>query len=641
MRRNSRVRHAVALAVVLCAVAARAAEPAGAQAAPVLETLWQAMADEAPVTGYQAAWAFAAHGDAAVAFARERLVLATLDTTQIEAAITGLEGGTYAQRQAAFDTLASLGVLAEPALRAAMERELPPEPRLQVQALLERIEQPALTAGDRQAIRLVAALAIIDTDAAQSLLREMAERSAPACTEARAALDVAPPLAADSAVVYRVFTWAVILLEYAPVERLLVLGRPCPVQGEGYVAVRCDGDSLLALLRPHLDSPECLLTGSGWIRTSGGREWDFGSNVTRPVRPDGQRVAACIALAEGAGQLDVDASGAARVHLDAERLECRFDVTGPLRMETEHRLRVDADLAPGDAMCLVRDTQTRGPYRMHHVFVVQVLAVPSAVATAFDEATSAVSVRRWIATGQARLCQFIREGQAWNRAAAAMIHEPDDRWARILPGGTRVSVVAVRRPDVHPFRWWDGAGRPVARDRFRQPSEPVPDTLEVWYEVCEPAYSLGQRACGTSVGNPVVTVGAGDGPWQRAGLLVPKEVLEIGGRRCELRQVQARWPRSEGRPGALDAELITTSDADLEVTIGVVTQDGELVAAPSAGPHGERWEGERETRIMNTLPVALDEVKEFVLLTRPRRWVTIEGIATEPSELPPGISGGQ
>jgi WD40 repeat protein len=138
-------------------------------------------------------------GDKTVAFLKERLPPARLpDPKQVRELLAKLDDDSPPARNEASRKLGELGDLTESALRKALDGKLSAEAKRRVEALLERLDDPAADPLAVRRQRAVGALELIGSPAARACLEELA-RGLPAARltrEAKAALgrlDRKPP----------------------------------------------------------------------------------------------------------------------------------------------------------------------------------------------------------------------------------------------------------------------------------------------------------------------------------------------------------------------------------------------------------------------------------------------------------------
>jgi hypothetical protein len=147
--------------------------PAGG-GAPDPERLWADLAGDGPAVR-RAVWAAAAHPDLAVKLFRRHWPVPErpADAERLRQLVAGLDGDTFAARQAAEAGLAKLGRRAEPALRQALAETTSPEVRRRASRLLARWAAPASAeypAGQARELRAVWALELAGTPEAKKLL---------------------------------------------------------------------------------------------------------------------------------------------------------------------------------------------------------------------------------------------------------------------------------------------------------------------------------------------------------------------------------------------------------------------------------------------------------------------------------------
>ncbi|OWK37780.1 sigma-70 family RNA polymerase sigma factor [Fimbriiglobus ruber] len=136
------------------------------------DALWRGLGKDDPGPAARTAWALTAAGDAAVSFLRGKLRPAPAPSAdRVGALIEQLGSDRFIDRERAMAELTTLGIVAEPALRAATTQD--PETRQRIDRLLGRLAttlSPELLA----AVRGIAALERIGTPAAARALKEVA-----------------------------------------------------------------------------------------------------------------------------------------------------------------------------------------------------------------------------------------------------------------------------------------------------------------------------------------------------------------------------------------------------------------------------------------------------------------------------------
>jgi len=135
---------------------------------------WNDLATDDARRAYAAIWRLIETPEAAVRLFRQHVKPATdADLKAIRRLIADLDSDQFATREKAFEQLAKLGPLAEPAFRQALEQKPPVETRRRIQLLLEKIDQQLPTG---ELLRLLRALQVLENTGAQGrrLLRELA-----------------------------------------------------------------------------------------------------------------------------------------------------------------------------------------------------------------------------------------------------------------------------------------------------------------------------------------------------------------------------------------------------------------------------------------------------------------------------------
>jgi WD40 repeat protein len=158
----------------------------------VREEVWHQLADADAAVAYRAMGALLASPSKGVGFLKERLRPAVpADPERLRRLIAELGDPKFAVRGRASKGLTDLGELAVPALKAALDTDVPLETRRRLEALLERTRRGLNpTPEELLAVRGVTALERIGSREAREVLRALAEGTPPArlTREARAAL---------------------------------------------------------------------------------------------------------------------------------------------------------------------------------------------------------------------------------------------------------------------------------------------------------------------------------------------------------------------------------------------------------------------------------------------------------------------
>jgi WD40 repeat protein len=141
---------------------------------PIGRSLWEDLAAEDAAVAYRATWALIDDPAGAVALLRSKLRPAVSPKPEeVARLIHQLNAPKFADREAASRALADLGPAAGPALRAALAKGAPAEPRERLQKLLDRLAgdpEPS----DLPILRAVQVLELAGTLAARELLAEWA-----------------------------------------------------------------------------------------------------------------------------------------------------------------------------------------------------------------------------------------------------------------------------------------------------------------------------------------------------------------------------------------------------------------------------------------------------------------------------------
>jgi RNA polymerase sigma factor (sigma-70 family) len=156
-----------------------------------LEQLWTDLASEDAFKAYRAIWALAGLGDKAIALFRDRLQPASGEEhKRIQKLIADLDNSRYAVREHAFRQLQPLGIEADSALLAALEKNPSLERRQRIQALLE-LPRVVRSSETLRQLRAIQVLERIRPSESRQMLERLAKGAPEAMRtqEARAALE--------------------------------------------------------------------------------------------------------------------------------------------------------------------------------------------------------------------------------------------------------------------------------------------------------------------------------------------------------------------------------------------------------------------------------------------------------------------
>jgi hypothetical protein len=156
-----------------------------------LPALWAALADSDAAKAYPAMVALRAAGPASIAFLRPKLTPAKIDRDAMARHIASLDAADFNAREKAQDALAKLGDLAEPALRAALNRDLTGEARRRIERVLAGLDGFEHSPERLRELRAVEVIEAVGGAEAKRVLSELAKGDADArlTRDARASLE--------------------------------------------------------------------------------------------------------------------------------------------------------------------------------------------------------------------------------------------------------------------------------------------------------------------------------------------------------------------------------------------------------------------------------------------------------------------
>lgn len=239
-----------------------------------------------------------------------------------------------------------------------------------------------------------------------------------------------------------------------------------------------------------------------------------------------------------------------------------------------------------------------------------------------------IPTRQWLTRGLDGLVADADDGIAWQARA----HPPivDEKWRRKLSDETTLSLVAVGRSREHPYRWWDGSGKPVTNDVYL-------DSLRDEFDL-QIIYSLSLVPMGAMMSAAQVShrqdspfdhrVGVSLGGWREVGKAKVGGSVADDSRRITITKLN---PAGEGswcewtRPVSDDVEyeLVPESADGRRIGANLPTQPRFHFATAGAS--------EGTTQPMTThVPMPSDQLAYVVVMKRETVWTTFENIAAAP-----------
>ncbi|HUU60517.1 MAG TPA: hypothetical protein VMZ50_13335, partial [Phycisphaerae bacterium] len=300
----------------------KAAEPGG----DALHRVWEDLASPEPLKAYRAAWTLAGRGEEAIAFIESQVPIVAFDAERARGLIRELDADKYEVRERAHKALAAMGSLVAPLLQEAMRANPSSEVRTRIAALRKRIEHPERLPEARRVVPVVRALALMNSASSRRLLERMAKGSAWGAAAATGALsrlsqgEAAPDLAGKTVLLAQ---WQV-FARPEMIGAILARAESVPITGEGFTAVRCDGEDLLAAVRPGLvvpegmDKPPMFLPGQcidWWVPSAARQSQAVIGSTSGFLYEEGKQVAVAYCVVNMSADLDFRVSEG-RVQLD-------------------------------------------------------------------------------------------------------------------------------------------------------------------------------------------------------------------------------------------------------------------------------------------------------------------------------------
>jgi hypothetical protein len=140
-----------------------------------LDALWADLADSDAVRAYRAICRLAVHPGQSVPFLRTRLrPVPPLDEKLIAALIAGLDNESFEEREKAQKGLEGFGGPVRPPVLKALAGQPTPEAKRRLDAILQRVDEQALSAEALRHVRAVEALERMGTAEARQFVKELA-----------------------------------------------------------------------------------------------------------------------------------------------------------------------------------------------------------------------------------------------------------------------------------------------------------------------------------------------------------------------------------------------------------------------------------------------------------------------------------
>ncbi|MBS0203314.1 MAG: PQQ-binding-like beta-propeller repeat protein [Planctomycetes bacterium] len=348
------------------------------------------------------------------------------------------------------------------------------------------------------------------------------------------------------------------------------------------------------------------------------------------------------------------------LELDLQQYRFELDAT-TLRPKSRHRikpqsLRYRGDLPIGSAVAFVGKTEQLAGERDF-----QILMVYEAVPSVTEPMRRLLADLAWFKSGTAREQAVLQQAADFNARAAKIPQELPARWAKPLPNGGSVSLIAVARPATHPFCWWDADGVPRSVDWslqqhalgrtelmglvcVRDPASPDSEQMGITYVTTAnfpplPLYSrwgdfqdsslylvsFDAAVTGQESG---IGIHAGAGPWKELGPLRPKKEITYGAADYALGELRDA-PESEvhlmlGRRYLPDEEIrLRLIDKQGKTWPAPLNHGAATITTTKGIPTGwDGWESYRSE-------LKQGQLDRVLLDSRPRHWVEFTGVASK------------
>lgn len=517
----------------------------------------------------------------------------------------------------------------------------------------------------RRQTMVVYALELMNSADARTLLTKMAKGAGWATGPATAALErlSAKPTAVDmSGKKLMLVSWQAVTRPEM-VRTILAGAKPIDSGSKDFTALLCDARQLRLAMQPLLPGPDgrwpdlCAL-GVGEIREPQVRRLSLSSaSQHASMFFLGGGISAVCGRDSKGQQLQPIAnfhfSSSVKYGFRARDSVAQLEIIAgaPETRATIHKVsgqsptevilaspKFKTECPVGQALCLVAGF-AEGDCRPQVVLVMEPIAVPVRLAPYFRNSN------RWVRGGQEDMVRVAEEGLAWNAMAVDQEGKVNPNWVRTLPNGTQVRIARVWAPNEHPFQTWDGDGNPILCDPLDtswSSSQEVNVNLDVRTSEKDPW----RRGCWASSRShpPTLRIGMGDGPWQIAETLKLNEPLTIGKQVFTFEGVKPLQRKGLFRRGGVSATMEHGYDADTVWDMGAVDKKGKLVVptrdlnmiydSPFSREKVVTYQDNQTTE----LAIDINDVDHYVLLKRPRQWVTFENFAGAP-KLPASFAG--
>jgi RNA polymerase sigma factor (sigma-70 family) len=251
----------------------------------------------------------------------------------------------------------------------------------------------------------------------------------------------------------------------------------------------------------------------------------------------------------------------------------------------------------------------------------------------------------WCKNGPQQLQKWAGAARQWTERGKQEPSNGTNGFEIKLSDGKSVRLVALCRPSVAPFFWWDGHGNPVVVDNIAIPMRGNPPTgLWALVRVDGPGGEYGLESptghgavndsgkyerifCESIEDAASLDVGVSIGPWKEGGRMKRGDSISIGDANFSLRSVGAAGSKSN--PVILGS-LVQTGKLDDEACLTAAGTDGKETDPYQIMPIVLGRNPNVSGAYFNLSGVNLNGLDYFRLWLRKRQTVTFTNFATDP-----------
>ncbi|MBS0204096.1 MAG: M48 family metalloprotease [Planctomycetes bacterium] len=447
--------------------------------------------------------------------------------------------------------------------------------------------------------------------------------------------------------------------------------------------IQCSADELRMILRRHLDNKRLVVP----------------QRVINPMQPSGgwgRHSELIQMLGSGSVPIDNRIGSAVEANWHADGRVTRIDVPDGVKVRVDAKyfcgltghnpieapVEFESELMDGQAAIVVlgpsqvtADSVRDEPQgrklatvqvSLAAIFVYEAVRIPHEQVELLKSLTDTDG---WIRRDSMETRVHVRRILDWRQQTGTDVFAKNPAWTHAMPQGGQIQLVGLSRPKSAPLIWWTPEGRPLTGvgDRAGQ----FNGDFCALVRISEVGKSRGIRQHPGSVTSdgvlnvepqlmgggdsqfvvvPVnvdpetdaatIDIGAGFGPWDAETTIGPEtgSSARLNGIRIE--NVNAGTWAAQGRiPARTNTLFQRNRTPDVEITATAQTFSGGLLEADSPPLVITKRRGEIEflgsPAVSHSIPK--NEIKQFVLKSRPVHWTTFTGFSAEPVGLNPPL----